>query len=209
MELYTRNETAATIVHCALEWAGAPHSIIEVHHDGDGGVSPAGYLALNPRGTVPTLVDGELVLYETVAILEYLVERLPGLGPRAGDPGRPELHFWLAWLTNNLMAAFYRWFKADEMIGLDAVEALRSGAMSDLEEHGAWLERQVTSRTWLVGESPSVADLFLQGLGSWAAEIDGLAFGGEALAAHAARTVALPGVAAALDQERALGQAAG
>ncbi len=209
MELYTRNETAATIVHCALEWAGAPYSVIEVRHGEDGDVSPSSYLALNPRGTVPTLVDGEVVLYETVAVLEYLVETLPGLGPRAGDPGRPELHFWLAWLTNNLMAAFYRWFKADEMIAGDAVEALKSGAISDLQEHGAWLEGQLTSRDWLVGESPTVADLFLQGLGSWAAEIDGLDFAGEVLAAHAARTLALPGVAAALDQERALGQTTG
>jgi glutathione S-transferase len=205
VKLYTRNETAATIVHCALEWGGAPHSVIEVRRDEDGGVSPPDYLALNPRGTVPTLVDGEIVLYETVAILEYLVETFPGLGPRAGELGRPELHFWVAWLTNNLMAAFYRWFKADEMVAGDAVGALRSGAMSNLTEHGAWLERQVTSRTWLVGESPSIADLFLQGLGSWAAEIDGLEFGGEALADHAARTLALPGVMAALDQERALG----
>jgi glutathione S-transferase len=206
MELYTRNETAATIVHCALEWAGAPHSVIEVRCDENSVVSPSNYLVLNPRGTVPTLIDGEVVLYETVAILEYLVETFPGLGPRAGEPDRPELHFWLAWLTNNLMAAFYRWFKADEMISGDAVEALKLGAMSNLTEHGAWLERQMTSRMWLAGESPSVADLFLQGLGSWATEIDGLELGGEELADHAARTLALPGVAAALDQERALGQ---
>ena len=95
------------------------------------------------------------------------------------------------------------------MIALDAVEALKAGAISDLEERGAWLELQLTAREWLVNESPSVADLFLQGLGSWAAEIDGLDFGGEALAEHAARTLALPGVAAALDQERALGPSAG
>jgi glutathione S-transferase len=93
------------------------------------------------------------------------------------------------------------------MLEGDAVEALRSGAISNLTEHGAWLERQMASRTWLVGDSPSVADLFLQGLGSWGAEIDGLEFGGEALADHATRTLALPGVAAALEEERALGQA--
>jgi glutathione S-transferase len=207
--LYRREETAATIVHCALEWAGAPHNLIEVQRDQDGSVSPSGYLELNPRGTVPTLVDGELVLYETVAILEYLVERFPELGPQIGEPGRTEFHFWLAWLTNYLMAAFYRWFKASEMIAPDAVDALQSGAISDLEAHGAWLEQQMAAREWLVGESPTVADVFLQGLGGWAVEIDGLVFGGEALAAHAARTVALPGVTTALDQERALGHTAG
>ncbi len=56
------------------------------------------YVASNPRGTVPTLIDGQVVLYETPAILEYLIETRP--------------------------AAFYRWFKADEMTAGDAVEAL-------------------------------------------------------------------------------------
>jgi glutathione S-transferase len=205
IELYSRSETAGTIVHCTLEWAGAPYRLVEVRRGGNGRAwSPKNYLGLNPRGTVPTLVDGELVLYETVAILEHLVETLPGIGPRAGELGRPELHFWLAWLSNNLMAAFYRWFKAGEMIDGEAVAALKAGAMSDLEGHGSWLEQQVTESEWLVGASPSVADLLMQGLGSWADEIEGLQFGGEAVAAHAARTVALPGVATALQQDAAL-----
>jgi glutathione S-transferase len=205
IELYSRKETAGTIVQCTLEWAGAPYRLVEVHRGGNGRAwSPENYLALNPRGTVPTIVDGELVLYETAAILEHLVETLPGLGPRAGEPGRSELHFWLAWLSNNLMAAFYRWFKAGEMIEGEGVAALKSGAISDLERHGSWLEQQLSEREWLAGTSPSVADLLMQGLGSWADEIEGLQFGGEAVAAHAARTVALPGVAAALQQDAAL-----
>ena len=205
IDLYSRSETAGTIVHCTLEWAGVPYRLVGVRRGGNGSAwSPQDYLTLNPRGTVPTLVDGELVLHETVAILEHLVETVPGLGPRAGEPGRPELHFWLAWLTNNPMAAFYRWFKADEMIAGEAVDALKSGAMSDLERHGRWLEQQLAQREWLVAGSPSVADLFMQGLGSWAEEIEDLEFGGEALAAHAARTLALPGVAAALEQDSEL-----
>ncbi len=199
IELYSRSETAGTIVHSVLEFSGEPHRVLEVKSGEDGSVTPTGYLELNPSGTVPTLIDGDLVLYETVAILEYLVEKLPGLGPRAGEPGRPEFHFWLAWLTNNLMSAFYRWFKAD--VAPAAVGALQAGAVATLMAHGAWLEQQLVGRDWLIGDAPSAVDLFLQGLGSWAEEIDGLTFGGDAVAAHAARTVALPGVAAAIDQE--------
>ena len=201
IELYSRSVTAGTIVHSALEFSGEPHRVLEVKPGEDGSVTPAGYLELNPSGTVPTLIDGDLVLYETVAILEYLVEKLPGLGPRAGEPGRPEFHFWLAWLTNNPMSAFYRWFKAEEMIAPDDVGALQAGAVATLTAHGAWLERQLMGRDWLIGDAPSVVDIFLQGLGSWAEDIDGLTFGGDAVAAHAARTVALPGVGAAIDQE--------
>jgi glutathione S-transferase len=203
IQLYSRTETAGTIVHCVLEWSGAPYELIAVRR-ANGAISPQAYLDLNPSGVVPTLVDGELVLYETVAILEHLVETLPGIGPRAGEPGRPELHFWLAWLTNNLMSAFYRYFKADQMIETGAAPALEAGAKRDLERHGRWLEQQLAARDWLVGGSPTVADIFLQGLGSWAEEIDGLTFGSEAVARHAARTVALPGVASALDRDREL-----
>ncbi len=37
----------------------------------------AEYLALNPFGRIPTLIDGQLVIYETRAIVEYLEERRP------------------------------------------------------------------------------------------------------------------------------------
>ncbi len=200
-ELYSRSATAGTIVHSAVELSGAPHKVVEVKRVQGRVVSPSGYLELNPSGNVPTLVDGELRLYETVAILEYLVESLPGVGPRPGEPGRPELHFWLAWLTNNVMDPYYRWFKADQMLAADAVDALKVGAIATLTARGAWVDEQLHDREWLVGESPTVADVFLQGLGGWADEIDGLTFGGEAVAAHSARTLDLPGVAAAIRQE--------
>jgi glutathione S-transferase len=202
LEIYSRYDTAGTIVHCSLEFAGAPHRLVMVTPGEDGSVTPSGYLELNPSGTVPTLVDGDVVLYETVAILEYLVERLTGLGPRAGEPGRPELHFWLGWLTNNLMSTFYRWFKADQMTAANGIDALKAGSIATLTAQGEWIEQELAGRDWLVADSPSVADIFLQGLGGWAGEIEGLGFGGEAVATHAARTLALPGVRAAIEQER-------
>ncbi|MGH2873624.1 MAG: glutathione S-transferase family protein [Solirubrobacteraceae bacterium] len=203
LALYSRPETAGTIIHCALEMAGTPHRIIRVTKASDASVSPSDYLTLNPTGTVPTLVDGDLVLYETVAILEHLIETVPGLGPRTGEPHRPELHFWLGWLANNPMAAFYRWFKADQMIAADAVSALRAGAVTSLRSQGEWLERELLDRHWLVGAAPTAADIYLQCLQSWAEEIDDLRFGGDVVAEHSARTRNLPGVAAALAQESA------
>ena len=56
---------------------------------------------------VPALRDGEIVVYETGAVLLYLVERLPGrgLGPLPGEPGRAELLRWI-WLSNTLHHAY-------------------------------------------------------------------------------------------------------
>ena len=57
--------------------------------------SPA-YLAVNPMGKIPTLVDGELVLWESNAINWYLAERFPRsrLVPETIE-GHAEVHRWL------------------------------------------------------------------------------------------------------------------
>jgi len=56
------------------------------------------YLRLNPNGVVPTLVDGNLVLWESSAILLYLAEKYPhgGLLPQALDE-RARVYKWLVW----------------------------------------------------------------------------------------------------------------
>lgn len=58
----------------------------------------ADYLSLNPNGRVPTLVDGDLVLWESSAIMLYLAEQAPRakLIP-AGAPQRARMHQWLIW----------------------------------------------------------------------------------------------------------------
>lgn len=45
-----------------------------------GDTKAASFWALNPRGRVPVLVDGEFVLYESSAIVEYLDDAYPGRG---------------------------------------------------------------------------------------------------------------------------------
>ena len=56
------------------------------------------YLRLNPNGVVPTLVDGDLVLWESSAILLYLAEKYPqaGLLPVRLDE-RARVYKWLVW----------------------------------------------------------------------------------------------------------------
>ena len=60
--------------------------------------SPAEYLALNPMGKVPTLVDGDFVLWESNAIMAYLAEQKPSAGLYGTDArSRAEVNRWLFW----------------------------------------------------------------------------------------------------------------
>jgi len=70
ISVYTR------IARIALEENGIDYELEEVDIFADPG-PPADYLALNPFGTIPCLVHGELVLYETAAITRYLDEITP------------------------------------------------------------------------------------------------------------------------------------
>jgi glutathione S-transferase len=59
-------------------------------------LAPA-YLALNPQGTIPFLVDGTTRMTESAAILEYLTAKA-GPTPLRVEPDEPDFGAWLSWL---------------------------------------------------------------------------------------------------------------
>ncbi len=79
MKLYGYwRSSAAFRIRIALNLKNLRYENIPVHLLRDGGEqNQPDYLALNPQGRVPTLADGELVLAQTMAILEYLEEVYP------------------------------------------------------------------------------------------------------------------------------------
>ncbi len=61
------------------------------------------YLAINPNGRVPTLVDGDFTLWESSAIMEYLCDTQPGQTLYPADPrARADVNRWLFWGTGHL-----------------------------------------------------------------------------------------------------------
>jgi len=79
--------SAAFRVRIALNILGLEHEIRPVHLVRDGGEQhTTGYRTLNPQGLVPTLVDGDTVLTQSLAILEYLAEKHPEPALLPHDP---------------------------------------------------------------------------------------------------------------------------
>ena len=60
----------------ALEEVGVPYELVPTHFIGDS--KKPEYLAINPNGRIPALVDGDLTLFETMAINLYLARRYDG-----------------------------------------------------------------------------------------------------------------------------------
>jgi glutathione S-transferase len=67
-----------------LEEMGQPYELVETSAHPDD-VQTREYLQLNPNGRIPTLVDGELVLWESLAINLYLAQKYEG-PLHAGSP---------------------------------------------------------------------------------------------------------------------------
>jgi glutathione S-transferase len=76
LELHYFPGNASLIVRILLEELGLPFKATLVDRAKNAQKAPA-YLALNPNGLIPVLIDGDLVLYETAAICLYLCDKHP------------------------------------------------------------------------------------------------------------------------------------
>lgn len=162
---------ASMTPHMLLEELGVPYERVLVDRTTNAHRSPE-YLKLNPNGKIPVLIDGELVLYETGAIVLHLVDTHPqaGLAPALGTAERAQFYKWLLWLANTLQAEmplyFYsdRW--ADDAAGAAQVkkhaEAHIAGMIDQLE---AELARH--GGPWFAGERFSALDPYVFMLCRW------------------------------------------
>ncbi len=103
--------------HVLLHEIGAPFELQLVDRAQGAHKSPA-YLALNPNGLIPVLVDGDLVLYETAAIALHLCDTHPAaeLAPALGTAERAHFYKWLVWLTNTLQATLLHYFYPERLV---------------------------------------------------------------------------------------------
>ncbi len=123
-----------------------------------------GFLAMNPSGRVPVLVDGDFVLTESHAIMIYLADKVGSeqLYPRELK-ARAAVTRWLFWNANHFTPAvgvlnFENMVKKLMGIGApDPKEVARGEAL--VREFAAVLEQHLTTHTWLTQDRLTLADL--------------------------------------------------
>ncbi len=151
-------------VLAAIDHLGLEHDYREVDVYAGDGRAPE-YLALNPFGKVPTLVDGDFVLYESNAILQYLSEVHGDHRLFSPDPGvRADIGRWLFWEAAHWQPAWTVVMTplAGHKLRPDLFpppEAAPDWEHSKLAPLLAFVEGWVQRRTWLVDERLTLADL--------------------------------------------------
>jgi glutathione S-transferase len=161
--------------HAALAEIGVEYELLRIERDE--AQTSSTYQALNPLGVVPTLVDCDLVLTESAAILLYLADRYPGA--RLAPVDRAQFYRWLVFMTNTLQTALLRMFYP-ERYGGDEVHAL---AAADAAGHFDLIDSNLAGREWLVGEHRTAA------------------WDRPHIRAHFLRTLSLPGVRRMIEEQ--------
>jgi glutathione S-transferase len=120
------------------------------------------YLRLNPSGKVPTLLDGDVAVWESNTILRYLCNKLPGGSPLypAEPAARSQVERWMDWQLASLNAPYLSVFKDSKKKD----EERAPGFAADVKELGAQLElleKGTAGRPFLAGANFSLADLCL------------------------------------------------
>lgn len=164
------------------------------------------YLALNPTGVVPLLVDGDFTLTENVAILGYLADLHPHLQLTGdGSPrSRAEVMRWLGFLNSDVHKAFRPIFYPERYLLDDSLAAqLATRARGHVREYLGRLDAQLTGREWLTGQR-SIADAYHFVMLRWAIGTKVGLHGFGNLTAFVRRMHADEGVHAALVMEEGL-----
>lgn len=169
MRLYGAKGAGGMAAHGALEEIGADYEFVLLDLSKGEQKAPA-YLALNPNGRVPTLVDGDVVVFESAACLMHAIDRHPGCGlaPEPGTAARGAYYKWLVWLTNTLQESGNAWAHPETWTADEAIRpAIQAAAVARLARHWDMVEAGLADRPWLLGEAMSGADLFLFMLAYW------------------------------------------
>jgi glutathione S-transferase len=173
IQLHYAPGNASMTPHFLLEELGVPFDLKQVDRDNGAHKSPA-YLKMNPNGLIPVLVDDDLVLYETAAIVLHLLDTHPaaGLAPAVGTAERAQFYKWLMWLAASLQPQFSIYFYSDRYVapgnasGAAEVKAATEKRIEGLIDQ---IDAQLASHggPWLMGERFSALDPYVLMLCRW------------------------------------------
>jgi glutathione S-transferase len=181
----------------ALEEAGADYTDVRVERRDDRLVSPPEFAGLSPHGRVPVLVDGDLVLHESAAILLHVADAFPRaeLLPAVGTVERSAAYSTLVYLTNTVQATFMWWFYPERVTSDPAAQAeIQAGTERQLNGMFDHLDGLLAERPYLLGDACTGPDLYLFMLTRWARNMPRQAWSLPNVGPHYARLAERPAV---------------
>jgi len=170
LKLYYATQTRAGRPRWLLEEIGAPYELVRLDLT-KGDQKKPDYLKINPTGTVPAMVDGDLALFESAAICLYLADKFPDkrLAPPVGAPARGRYYQWVQYAMCGLEPPLVTMFMHTMMKPeAQRIPALVDEARTQLKTVLGVLEQALAGRTYMVGDGFTVADVMIASTLGWA-----------------------------------------
>jgi glutathione S-transferase len=156
-----------------LEELGVPYELVRYERDAKTMLAPPALQAIHPLGKSPVITDGDATIAESGAILEYIVERHGGgkLAPAVGTPAHLRYRYFMHYAEGSLMPPLLikliaRRIATAKMpffarpIAKKIAASIESGYVDpNLTRHLAFLEAELTGRTWFCGDELTAADI--------------------------------------------------
>ncbi len=168
LTLHHAPDFASTIVRMALEELELPHTLSIVDFDA-GALQSAEYRRINPVGLIPALETDDGPMFETAAILLWLVDKTGRLGPGPNDTDRGAFLSWLFFTSNALHQAALAMFYPHRPAGEANTDAARATAHDQVVARLGLIEAMLATQSprWLSADHPGVLGLYIGVLVRW------------------------------------------
>ena len=195
LTLYYSPQSRAVRPRWLLEEIGAPYELKRLNLQSGEQKKPE-YLKINPNGAVPALVDGDLALFESAAICQYLADKFPDqqMAPPLGSRDRALYYQWIHFAMSGLEPPAVNIF-LHTMIKpeADRLPTLVTESRAQLKAALQVLEGALPGKTFLVGDRFTAADVMIGSTLAWAQMMGMLGDGLPASTAYLGRLSARPG----------------
>jgi glutathione S-transferase len=151
-------------VVAGLQLMGAPYELKHVDYF-KGEQKSEAYTALNPNQSIPAMVDGDLVLWESNAILQYAADKV---GSEATYPRdlkvRADINRWLLWESSSWFPSCYVFLVENcvkPLLGASTDHAVLEAQRAQFHKLAGILDARLAGRKWVATAGPSIADVAL------------------------------------------------
>ena len=166
--LYSNPMSRGRIARWMLEEVGQPYRV-EILGFGPEMKTPE-LLALNPMGKVPVVTHGDVVVTECAAICAYLADAFPDAGLAPPPAARADYYRWL----------FFAAGPVETAVTAKALNLLAPADKAGMAGYGSYdltvdtLEKAVTGKTYIAGDSFSAADVYVGSQIGWGLQFKSL-----------------------------------
>jgi glutathione S-transferase len=159
------NDSRSQRVLWLLEELGLPYGIVGYRRDAQTRLAPPELVAVHPLGKSPVITDGDATVFESGAIIDYLIRRY-GNGRLQPDPAGAEFDAYQQWMHYAEGSAMLPLMLHLYVSRLGPAGApLHPRIESEIANHLGFLDRALQGRPFLVGDALTGADVQMSFVG--------------------------------------------